>query len=64
MKNKLNDLTAEQKCMTECVTAFGGLSRHHCELSDNDSVAINEAEQARVRVLRWLGSYIHEHKYL
>jgi len=63
-KKKLNDLTAEQKCMTECVAAFEGLSRHHCELHDNDSVAVDEAWQARIRVLQWLASYIQEHKYL
>jgi len=65
MKNKsaLEDLNVEQKCMTECVTAFEKMARHYCDLDDNDSVARNQGVAAKLRVLQWVAAYLQEHKW-
>jgi len=64
MKEEMNDLKAEQTCMTECISAFTKLSRHYCALNCCDSVAVDQAEWARVRVYNWLAAYLKDHKYL
>lgn len=61
---KIDDLKADQNCMSKCVSAFTELSRHHCELHSSDSVAVRHAEEARVRVLQWLAAYLQNHRYL
>ncbi len=60
----ISNVKADQDCMTKCVEAFTTLSRHHCDLHGDDSVAVGQAEKSRMRVLHWLVSYVQDHKYL
>jgi len=63
-KNKKSDLMEDCACMEKSVKAFEELSRHYCEKHDNDSVAVGQAKQARMRTLQWLCRFIEDHPYL
>jgi len=63
-KNKKSDLEEDCACMEKCVKAFEELSRHYCEKTSSDSVAISQAKQARIRTLQWLCRFIEDHPYL
>ena len=64
MAEKIDDLKADQNCITKCVAAFIELSRHYYELNSCDSAAVDQGGLARIRVYNFLVSYLQEHKYL